>query len=117
VHRGDAYRQQFDCFTISSVTVMEVIKGFQQAGREDQIASLMDYLTGVEVLDVDVNSAIIAGRIYGELLRTGQTIGRADPMIAGIALDHDLTLVTGNTAHFERIVRLGYQLRLEDWRA
>jgi hypothetical protein len=31
--------------------------------------------------------------------RTGQPIGKADPMIAAIALQHSLELVTGNTAH------------------
>jgi predicted nucleic acid-binding protein len=65
---------------------------------------------------VDAAAAVVAGTIYGELQRAGQTIGRADPMIAGVALRHDLTLVTGNTQHFERIVRLGFGLRLENWR-
>jgi len=50
------------------------------------------------------------------LEKTGQTIGRADPLIAGIALQHNLILITGNTKHFERIVRLGYPLRMDDWR-
>lgn len=113
---GDAYRQRFDCFTISSISVLEVVKGFQQVCREDRISELIDYLKGIEVLPIDIQPAVIAGKIYGELLRTSQTIGRADPMIAGVALHFDLTLVTGNTQHFERIVRLGFPLRLADWR-
>jgi predicted nucleic acid-binding protein len=37
-------------------------------------------------------------------------------MIAGIAIRFGLTLVTGNTEHFERIRSLGYSLALENWR-
>jgi predicted nucleic acid-binding protein len=37
-------------------------------------------------------------------------------MIAAVALRLDCTLVTGNTAHYERVRSLGYGLRLEDWR-
>jgi len=44
------------------------------------------------------------------------TIGRADPLIAGIALQNDLLLVTGNTRRFQRIVDLGFPLSLQDWR-
>ena len=40
----------------------------------------------------------------------------ADPMIAAIALVHGLDLVTGNTAHYQRIQQLGYQLVLVNWR-
>jgi len=46
----------------------------------------------------------------------GQPIGTADPMIAAIAIEHGLQLVTGNTAHFQRIQRLGYPLTLANWR-
>jgi len=53
--------------------------------------------------------------IYGELERTGQPIGRADPLIGGIALAHNLVLVTGNTKHFERVIALGFPLSLADW--
>ncbi len=50
------------------------------------------------------------------LERTGQPIGLADSIIAAIAIQHDLTLVTGNLAHYERIQGLGYSLKLDNWR-
>jgi tRNA(fMet)-specific endonuclease VapC len=37
-------------------------------------------------------------------------------MIAAIALQHGLALVTGNTKHFDRIRQLGFPLSLLDWR-
>jgi tRNA(fMet)-specific endonuclease VapC len=54
--------------------------------------------------------------IHGDLVRTGQTIGFADPLIAAIAIENGLTLVTGNTSHYERIQSLGYPLLLDNWR-
>jgi len=48
---------------------------------------------------LDVAAAELAGRITGDLDRIGQPIGRADPMIAAIAIDQGLELATGNTAH------------------
>lgn len=37
-------------------------------------------------------------------------------MIAAIALTRGLDLVTGNTAHFQRIQNAGYPLVLMNWR-
>ena len=116
VAKGTQYRQNLGRFTVSSVTVVEMVRGFQRAGRNDQIANLLTSIHAEQVLSLNEDAAVMAGKIYGELERTGQTIGRADPMIAGIALHHDLTLATGNTQHFERIIRLGFPLRLENWR-
>jgi len=37
-------------------------------------------------------------------------------MIAGIALARGLVLVTGNRDHYERIIRAGHPIEIEDWR-
>jgi predicted nucleic acid-binding protein len=42
-------------------------------------------------------------------------IGRADPMIAAIALQCDFTRVTGNLSHYQRIQALGYSIKLDNW--
>jgi tRNA(fMet)-specific endonuclease VapC len=111
-----SYRDKFGHYTISVVTLTEVVKGLQKRGRLDRIDDLILRLSTEEVLPLGFHAAVIAGRIYGELERAGQTIGRADPYIAGIAIASGLTLVTGNTRHFERIVALGFPLTLADWR-
>jgi tRNA(fMet)-specific endonuclease VapC len=69
-----------------------------------------------EILPFDPPAAELAGRIAGELERIGQPIGTADPMIAAIALHHGLELVTGNTAHFQRVQQIGDPLILVNWR-
>jgi tRNA(fMet)-specific endonuclease VapC len=116
VAKAVEYHAAFGHYTISVITVMEIIKGFHKLQREDRIAQFLAGLPTVEVLLLDLQSAGLAGRIYADLERTGQPIGRADPMIAALALQHDLTLVTGNLAHYQRVQALNYQLKLENWR-
>jgi len=114
--RAAAYNEQYDRFTVSAVTVMEIIKGLQRVGRRDALARFVDRGSALEILPFDAETAEIAGRIYGDLERTGQPTGRADPMIAATAIQHMLVLVTGNQRHFERIRKLGYEFAVEDWR-
>jgi tRNA(fMet)-specific endonuclease VapC len=110
------YRRRYGHYTISSITLAELVKGFVRMGREDRIPYLEDHLKDQEILSLDAFAAVLAGRIFGELERTGQPIGRIDPFIAAIALRHGLTLVTGNAKHFQRIVDLGFPLQLANWR-
>ena len=116
VTKATTYRAAFGRYTISVITLMEIVKGHHKMQREDRIQAFLNALATEEVLAFDGGCAEQAGRIYGDLERTGQTIGRADPMIAAIALQHGLTLATGNTNHYQRIQALGYPLQLEDWR-
>lgn len=114
--RASAYRTVFPHYTTSLITVLEIVKGYQKVFREDRIQKFLAVLPAVELLSLDLQSAEIAGRVLGDLERLGQPIGRADPMIAGIALRYDLVLVTGNVSHYQRIQALGYSLRLDNWK-
>lgn len=60
-----------------------------------------------------INERVILefGRIRAALRKHGQVIGDMDIGIAATALVHQLTLVTHNTAHFQRIAGL----QLDDW--
>ncbi|MBI5305116.1 MAG: type II toxin-antitoxin system VapC family toxin [Chloroflexi bacterium] len=116
VERAKQYQAEHARLTISAITVMEIVKGFHQVSRADAIKKFLTNIKSSDVLAFDQSCAETAGRIYGDLDRTGQTVGRADPMIAAIAIQHRLTLVTGNMDHYQRIQKLGYPLRLENWR-
>jgi tRNA(fMet)-specific endonuclease VapC len=111
-----SYRQAYGRLTLSVITVMEMVKGFQQIQLPQKITSLLTYVASEEIIAFDQPAAELAGRIWGDLQRTGQPIGLADPMIAAIALTHSLELATGNTAHYQRIQQLGYPLTLVNWR-
>jgi tRNA(fMet)-specific endonuclease VapC len=70
-----------------------------------------DLLLDVTLLDFDSDCAKKFGEVRGQLLREGTQVSRLDLLIASVALVHDLTMVTHNTADFRKIPRL----RLEDW--
>jgi tRNA(fMet)-specific endonuclease VapC len=125
VANARSYPQTHGVFTLSVITVMEMVKGFQQVQRPQRIIDLLAYVAAEDllayvaaedVLDFRQPAAELAGRIWGDLERTGQPIGLADPMIAAIALTHGLELATGNVAHYQRIQQLGYPLVLVNWR-
>ena len=111
-----AYRTLFARYTISAVTFMEVIRGYQKKQAARQLQSFLAAIVSEEVIPFDQTAAALAGRIAGDLERVGRPIGVADPMIAAIALAHGLELATGNVTHFRYIQQLGYPLTLVNWR-
>jgi tRNA(fMet)-specific endonuclease VapC len=110
------YRRAFGFYSISTITVFEIVRGYQKAQQFQRLRAFTASLATEEVLPLDVAAAELAGRITGDLDRIGQPIGKADPMIAAIAITHGLELVTGNTAHYQRLHQLGYPLTLVNWR-
>ncbi len=60
-------------------------------------------LPSVTVLNFDLDTARVYGRIRAELRRAGQIIDEADMMIAATAIHHGLTVVTANVSHFARV--------------
>jgi predicted nucleic acid-binding protein len=111
-----AYRTTFGRYTLSVISIMEVVRGFQKKQSTRRLQRFLIAIASEEILAFDQPSAELAGRIAGDLDRVGQPIGLADPMIAAVALHHGLELVTGNTAHYQRIQQLGYPLTLDNWR-
>lgn len=116
ITKAEQYHALFGRYTISTITVLEIVKGFHKVRREERIQEFLTALATAEILTLTIKNAETAGRIYADLERAGRPIGRADPMIAAMALEHDLVLVTGNTQHYEHIQRLGYALRLINWK-
>src|ERR1044071_538700 len=114
--RAETYFAQEGRYTISCVTVLEVVRGFQRIGSSERLERFLDSLEDAEVLPLDTPAAALAGRIDAELSLRGRIIGLGDVIIAAIALRHGLPLVTGNTLHYLNIRNLGYPLELENWR-
>jgi len=116
IGHASSYRQAYGALTLSVITVMEMVEGLQQVQRPQKIVDLLTHVAAEHVLDFTQPEAELAGRIWGDLERTGQRIGQADPMIAAVALTHGLELATGNISHYQRIQQLGYPLTLVNWR-
>ena len=86
-----------------ATTVISVFELARGAPNEDQLSRVVDLLADIEILVLDAPSALLAAAVDSELGRSGMRIDTRDTLIAGIALRHDLPLVTRNIRHFERI--------------
>jgi tRNA(fMet)-specific endonuclease VapC len=97
---------------IPAVVVYEIETGIAKSNepdkRKEQLAELLDTVT---VLPFDVDAARKAAGIRAWLELQGTPIGPMDTLIAGTALAYNTTLVTHNTAEFQRIP----ELQLADW--
>jgi tRNA(fMet)-specific endonuclease VapC len=71
-----AYRQAHGFLTLSVVSVMEVIQGYQRVGATARLQAFRNAIVSEEVLVFDQPAADLAGQIAGDLDRVGRPIGR-----------------------------------------
>ena len=114
--RARLYHAELGRYTISVITVMEVVYGYSRVGRDDRIRQFLALLARAEVLWLDPTVAELAGRIRSDLEHLGNKLMFEDTLIAATALRYGLPLATGNTRHFVKIQEAGYPLVLENWR-
>ena len=114
--KAKTYRKAFGYYSFSAITVVEIVRVYQKAQDFQRMHAFIASIASEEIFPLVTSAAELAGRITGDLDRIGQPIGRADPTIAAIAINQGLELVTGNTAHYQRIQQLGYPLTLVNWR-
>jgi tRNA(fMet)-specific endonuclease VapC len=97
---------------VPTVVLGELYAGAYHIGDPGPLLQkIADLLNDVQVLDFDHDCAEQFGKVRGGLLQQGISVPTADLMIAAVALVHNLTLVTNNTADFQNIPGL----RLENW--
>ncbi|WP_353930265.1 PIN domain-containing protein [Okeanomitos corallinicola TIOX110] len=111
-----AYKAIWKNYTISVITVSEIIKSWRKLNRNDRIQEFLADLSEMEILPLDQKSSELSGLISADLESSGQPIGLADVLIASIAIQNNLILVTGNTKHYQKIQALGYPLVIDNWR-
>lgn len=96
----------------TAITVGEIVYGGARIGRPRHVDRMHELLNSLQlVLPFNESAAIIYGGLRADLERLGKRLDDPDLRIAAIALSRDLTLVTGNIRHFERVPGL----RIENW--
>jgi tRNA(fMet)-specific endonuclease VapC len=97
---------------VSIITVGELLFGaYWSSHPEANVAETNRLLESIVTLPLMHSTMDRFGRIKADLWRRGEPIQDPDILIAATALEHDLTVVTHNTAHYERVPGL----HLEDW--
>ena len=92
-----------DQLQTTAVSCFELLSG---AGENKRGHAVRQLLESLGVLPLDRAAAEHAADVRRKLERTGRKIGMGDSLIAGIALAHDVPLLTRNKSHFERVENL-----------
>jgi tRNA(fMet)-specific endonuclease VapC len=96
-----------EALSISSITLAELHYGADCSAHPDaNHQTIDDFASSVTVLPIDALIARRFGAIKAVLRRQGNLIEDFDLLLAATALVNGLTLITNNTAHFERIAGL-----------
>ena len=92
---------------LSIVSLAELYEGvFYSTDPQSEERALLNFLSAVEVIPLDDEICRLFARERGRLRSAGAIIGDLDILIGATALRHDLTLLTNNRRHFQRITRL-----------
>ena len=101
-----------DTVAISVITRVELTFGAYRSGRvESNLERVTTFCGSLAVLPLSAEVADAFGRLKAGLVRSGEPLEDFDILIAATALAYNLTLVTGNEAHFERVSGL----RCQNW--
>jgi tRNA(fMet)-specific endonuclease VapC len=105
------YLETFDKLTINVISYYEILRGLKHLGSEEKLKRFEDFIEDNELVWIRKETVEEAAEIYAYLKKAGTLIEDADILMASIAIVEDLTLVTNNPNHFERI----QGLRLDNW--
>ena len=110
------YIQEHGIFTFTSITVYEIAYGLEAKGAFSQLKKTLTWLRKNEEVTPIPSDYLSAAAIKGKARRSGVVLELSDCLIAAIAVRLNQPLVTGNTADFEAIRKMGINLMLENWR-
>jgi tRNA(fMet)-specific endonuclease VapC len=97
----------------TSINVSEIYFGAYRSRNQEKILKAYEdkVFPNVNILPFDTDSGKIYGRLKALLEKRGLSKREPDLMIAAIAIQHNMILVTGNKRHFMNIPGLN----MEDW--
>lgn len=102
VERFSEYLNEFDQINIS-ITYYEVLGGLKFKKAEKQIRDFEEFINNNNIIHLSEESTRISSDVYADLRQRGITTGTSDILIAGIAMENGLMLITNNVKHYEPI--------------
>ncbi len=89
---------------ISVITLLELYYGAHKSQKiTSNLSKIKSLENSLEIIPIGKESAEIFGMLKSHLEKSGNPLDDFDLAIAACALTHNLTLVTNNYKHFERI--------------
>jgi tRNA(fMet)-specific endonuclease VapC len=102
IHLKGLLEQPNELF-ITHVTLWELYQGVYKSSRiEDNLKQTEELIQFFTIIPFTQTIGKRFGFLMNDLRKRGTPIGVMDTLIASIALENDLPLVTGNRSHFEK---------------
>ncbi len=96
----------------TSVNVAELYFGaYLSEKKKENIEAVQKLIFKLNIINFEADHGKIYGQIRASLQQKGELISELDMFIASVALEKDITLITRNIKHFEKI----QGLKLEEW--
>ncbi|MEN3000873.1 MAG: type II toxin-antitoxin system VapC family toxin [Armatimonadota bacterium] len=105
-HHLIAVQQAGEPVYMHALSYHETKRGLLRANAVKQVEAFERLCRRVPLVNLTLNSLDIAAQIYADLASQGLLIGDADILIAASAIEQNLTLVSRNLRHYERIPNL-----------
>jgi tRNA(fMet)-specific endonuclease VapC len=113
VQCADRYIREYGRLNFTIVTYYEIVSGLRHRDARKQLDGFYAFAERNHIVPMTRGSADLAAKEYAHLRKLGTPVDDIDLLIAGIALEQGLVLVTRNRHHFERIRGLS----IDDWSA
>lgn len=110
------YAERHGVFTITSVTVHEIVYGLKFRNALSQLDKAVAWFGQIEVITPTHADYVMAATIRATARQQGEVVELPDSLIASVAVRLDRSVITGNTGDFEAIRRTGIPLLIQNWR-
>lgn len=111
IPRAQAYLKVYNRFIFSIITRYEILRGLKAKKATSQLVAFERICENSQILALTDDVIMKAASIYADLHQRGMLIGDDDILIAATGLIYDLTIITNNENHFNRIKGL----HVENW--
>jgi tRNA(fMet)-specific endonuclease VapC len=112
VENFEKYLLHYVLIEISLITYYEIVSGLLAKKASKQLSIFDDFVNENLVLPMTEKSARISSELFSTLRQKGNIVDDIDLLIAGIAIENNMILVTNNEKHFGRIPGL----KIENWK-
>ena len=106
-----SYLEIFNSVEISIITYYEITCGLLAKKAIRQLQVFEQFADENRIIPLTEKSSKISAELYASLREKGNHIDDIDLLIAGVAIENEMILVTNNEKHFGRIPNL----KIENW--
>lgn len=106
-----SYLEIFNSVEISIITYYEITSGLLAKKAIRQLQVFEQFADENRIIPLTEKSSKISAELYASLREKGNPVDDIDLLIAGVAIENEMILVTNNEKHFGRIPNL----KIENW--